>query len=102
MIPRPPRSTLFTYTTLFRSRTGGMPDRMDREDPCTGTTWPPTPATLATSANHRMRKFHLSATENNATIKIRSEEHTSALQSRRDIVCRLLLEKKKEKCRIHL
>src|SRR6266704_6160384 len=70
MIRRPPRSTLFPYTTLFRSclheRFGG---------------------------NHRRAK----------TIgRRRSEEHTSELQSRFDLVCRLLLEKKKKKSRSYL
>src|SRR6266496_4747751 len=64
MIRRPPRSTLFPYTTLFRS--------------CPRTTrsaWPPS---------------------RSARPWTRSEEHTSELQSRRDLVCRLLLEKKKK------
>src|SRR6266496_5347084 len=64
MIRRPPRSTLFPYTTLFRS-----PPRAPRGP---GTPIPPPP-------------------------RSRSEEHTSELQSRRDLVCRLLLEKKKKK-----
>src|SRR6266496_3271872 len=66
MIRRPPRSTLFPYTTLFRS--GGGP-------------WGVPPG-RAVSAGHPHRTS-------------RSEEHTSELQSRRDLVCRLLLEKKK-------
>src|SRR6266576_4321959 len=67
MIRRPPRSTLFPYTTLFRSL-------QTASAPCS-TTLPPSklPGYLK-----------------------RSEEHTSELQSRREIVCRLLLEKKKE------
>src|SRR5438132_2735397 len=85
MIRRPPRSTLFPYTTLFRScrvcghcragnqvaddwpeRTGGSP-RLPR-------------SAVAVLARHRLR----------------SEEHTSELQSHSDLVCRLLLEKKKK------
>src|SRR6266550_6255164 len=65
MIRRPPRSTLFPYTTLFRSRTGWA-CRNASSSPGT-TTFTPSP---------------------------RSEEHTSALQSRLHLVCRLLLEKK--------
>src|SRR5215469_17368657 len=65
MIRRPPRSTLFPYTTLFRSRTCGS-----------GVSW---------------------AARWYAADTARSEEHTSELQSRRDLVCRLLLEKKKKK-----
>src|SRR5690349_22180077 len=73
MIPRPPRSTLFPYTTLFRSLVS---------DFFVGT--PPKPtAPSITSVIAFVGKFE------------RSEEHTSELQSRRDLVCRLLLEKKK-------
>src|SRR2546428_10091744 len=70
MIRRPPRSTLFPYTTLFRSLQGGsldIPDRRASSD--ASPVLAPSPA--------------------------RSEEHTSELQSRSDLVCRLLLEKKK-------
>src|SRR6266849_9719914 len=66
MIRRPPRSTLFPYTTLFRSRSGSGPA-------------PPAGAGRGPSSCWR------------------SEEHTSELQSRVDLVCRLLLEKKKNK-----
>src|SRR5258707_7738629 len=89
MIRRPPRSTLFPYTTLFRS-----------SDPCQGTseakalvTIPPAffelvvaPLALALTAAHARR-----------ALGTRSEEHTSELQSRQYLVCRLLLEKKKSK-----
>src|SRR6266496_5603898 len=67
MIRRPPRSTLFPYTTLFRS--------------CR-------PRPRARPSPQARRPFDAHAT--------RSEEHTSELQSRRDLVCRLLLEKKKK------
>src|SRR2546429_5249783 len=72
MIRRPPRSTLFPYTTLFRSR----PSR---------------------SKICKLRQS--SATHSSARTKARSEEHTSELQSRLHLVCRLLLEKKKKKMR---
>src|SRR5579884_4341348 len=65
MIRRPPRSTLFPYTTLFRSR---------RHDP----------------ADHELLRLRL------GDDRARSEEHTSELQSRGHLVCRLLLEKKKK------
>src|SRR3712207_8859437 len=72
MIRRPPRSTLFPYTTLFRSpRAGAARPRPWRRAP--GRSSPPARAARA-----------------------RSEEHTSELQSRQYLVCRLLLEKKKE------
>src|SRR2546429_9980993 len=77
MIRRPPRSTLFPYTTLFRSRSA-----------C------PHPRPVARIQNSwriRFRWLRL------ARSCIRSEEHTSELQSRLHLVCRLLLEKKKSK-----
>src|SRR5437899_9801772 len=73
MIRRPPRSTLFPYTTLFRSR--------QRENDPPGSTCS---TERADWARERM------------TTDARSEEHTSELQSLRHLVCRLLLEKKKK------
>src|SRR3712207_8486325 len=88
MIRRPPRSTLFPYTTLFRSRRAGggaggllpgfdVPERVRVSGMTGATMWGGRPArpTLGTEK--------------------RSEEHTSELQSRQYLVCRLLLEKKK-------
>src|SRR5437016_6763185 len=80
MIRRPPRSTLFPYTTLFRS------PRPGRRHPCT---WRPTPAGL-TEPSQTRRWTHASRRQ-------RSEEHTSELQSLTNLVCRLLLEKKKKR-----
>src|SRR5438105_15628996 len=74
MIRRPPRSTLFPYTTLFRSRR--LSRSVDADD----------------EKNARLR-----AHCQRAGVAERSEEHTSELQSRVDLVCRLLLEKKKKK-----
>src|SRR5258707_7476996 len=76
MIRRPPRSTLFPYTTLFRSRCGG-----DATIPRPGRCW-------AQRSSTRSGAGSTSAT--------RSEEHTSELQSRQYLVCRLLLVKKKQ------
>src|SRR5690349_23931911 len=90
MLPPPPTSTLFPYTTLFRSRRD---------------------AAHAAEVRHRQQKHELAAPEPQVKAdpeapdqsellknsKDRSEEHTSELQSRRDLVCRLLLEKKKKK-----
>src|SRR5438132_3024580 len=75
MIRRPPRSTLFPYTTLFRSvyQPGRRNQACFRSRACDGE-WPP-------------------------HFRLRSEEHTSELQSHSDLVCRLLLEKKKKKLR---
>src|SRR5437870_13594970 len=74
MIRRPPRSTLFPYTTLFRS--------------VSRFTWLPT---AAGSPGYRCRMIHWRISRPS-----RSEEHTSELQSRGHLVCRLLLEKKKK------
>src|SRR5436853_5778952 len=73
MIRRPPRSTLFPYTTLFRSS--------DVDIVCAGT---------AAAALEHLRGATFDC-------MVRSEEHTSELQSLRHLVCRLLLEKKKKK-----
>src|SRR5258708_16295133 len=77
MIRRPPRSTLFPYTTLFRSRLAM------RAAPRTGST-AISPAPLAPRS-----------------MRSRSEEHTSELQSPDHLVCRLLLEKKKKQIRVN-
>src|SRR2546427_7723961 len=94
MIRRPPRSTLFPYTTLFRSgvrrgaqglrgaagrRVGGGPDRLRGREG------------RALQENPRGRSHR----------RDRSEEHTSELQSQSNLVCRLLLEKKKKKTDIN-
>src|SRR5437870_13036472 len=82
MIRRPPRSTLFPYTTLFRS--------------------PARSVIIATGAEYRrlpidnLQRFEGAGVYYAAT-SMRSEEHTSELQSRGHLVCRLLLEKKKKK-----
>src|SRR5207302_11268379 len=78
MIPRPPRSTLFPYTTLFRSS-------LDEAE----ATFVRRAATLDPAVAQRIAGTYETAT--------RSEEHTSELQSRENLVCRLLLEKKKKK-----
>src|SRR3712207_7341078 len=92
MIRRPPRSTLFPYTTLFRS--GGAAERR--------------PAAVAeqpdrhgAAARHRGRLVRGGRRQRGARRRggrrgVRSEEHTSELQSRQYLVCRLLLEKKKK------
>src|SRR2546421_2307833 len=77
MIRRPPRSTLFPYTTLFRSVAS-------RQSPSLTAFRFRTGERIARSLNVNIARY-------------RSEEHTSELQSRSDLVCRLLLEKKKEK-----
>src|SRR2546422_4342517 len=101
MIRRPPRSTLFPYTTLFRSRSeqaGQGSKEMDKK--------------RDEIAHRRIvagREIPRKYGQNNNSpatgkvVRFRSEEHTSELQSRLHLVCRLLLEKKKTKkqCRTH-
>src|SRR2546427_7007200 len=88
MIRRPPRSTLFPYTTLFRSQTeasGGV-----------------TLATVKAIAETGVDFVSVGALTHSARavdIGLRSEEHTSELQSQSNLVCRLLLEKKKKQNR---
>src|SRR5690349_23877283 len=84
MIRRPPRSTLFPYTTLFRSPAG-----MRAVSERTGV------HIIAATGYHR--DAHYPRGHWVHTASVRSEEHTSELQSRRDLVCRRLLEKKKKK-----
>src|SRR5258705_7107206 len=80
MIRRPPRSTLFPYTTLFRSRARRILRRAARPAKPLG--------------HERDRPLHVGVPRD-VQWTIRSEEHTSELQSLRHLVCRLLLEKKK-------
>src|SRR3712207_9025112 len=95
MIRRPPRSTLFPYTTLFRSNQNMMqnlyftnqnPSRLgsSSED-------------LTSQNNHEFIRYLYQP-----VVDVRSEEHTSELQSRQYLVCRLLLEKKKKKKTSHI
>src|SRR2546427_9250097 len=87
MIRRPPRSTLFPYTTLFRSRWG----RPRRSPPGAGTDQQLAPVRcVAGDGTDPARRGHFAVSDG-----ARSEEHTSELQSQSNLVCRLLLEKKK-------
>src|SRR3712207_7629921 len=89
MIRRPPRSTLFPYTTLFRSR------RPHREQPRAGAVHEVRPEREAEGKERRRGCRCIERLEQRAEGVARSEEHTSELQSRQYLVCRLLLEKKK-------
>src|SRR5260221_2295066 len=96
MIRRPPRSTLFPYTTLFRST--------ERE--CYHAILPRLVA-MDPSADHWSTMFDVIHTKVEAALMaeemlVRSEEHTSELQSHSDLVCRLLLEKKKNHLQFNL
>src|SRR5687768_17989207 len=90
MIRRPPRSTLFPYTTLFRSGLGPARADVVEEDRF------PEARGLAQPHAARDRRVEHLVLEMGADLA-RSEEHTSELQSRLHLVCRLLLEKKKKK-----
>src|SRR3712207_8146384 len=96
MIRRPPRSTLFPYTTLFRSSIG------DRIDPdyydfyFFGGGQDKQQIAVSRDLHGQKGDALKEAVERGAVILSRSEEHTSELQSRQYLVCRLLLEKKKK------
>src|SRR5260370_15007581 len=91
MIRRPPRSTLFPYTTLFRSDVGQHLEALHHE---------------RSSRLQRLfgvgEKVARVGDDLEQTLKARSEEHTSELQSHLNLVCRLLLEKKKKKDQYHV
>src|SRR2546430_11884743 len=92
MIRRPPRSTLFPYTTLFRSHLSSKASER--------TQVPLHPFRLSEGGDRlRHRPGQLRCRLLGAVRLQRSEEHTSELQSQSNLVCRLLLEKKKNKCR---
>src|SRR5690349_22500179 len=95
MLRRPPSSTLFPYTTLFRSasRSSERGEDGDHDGPGPAGVHEPVPANPAPATPREW----LAAAAATPAIACpgRSEEHTSELQSRRDLVCRLLLEKKK-------
>src|SRR5258706_1563709 len=93
MIRRPPRSTLFPYTTLFRSERRAA--ELSRDQAL------PTPQALAglvgARGETRVARCRISMTRWKREPRIRSEEHTSELQSLTNLVCRLLLEKKNKR-----
>src|SRR5256885_13016152 len=94
MILRPPRSTLFPYTTLFRSRRGGAAPRRGRGRS----------ERRRRLGGQELRGFQPDAPRwgAGAAGSARSEEHTSELQSPCNLVCRLLLERKKSRIPTHL
>src|SRR2546430_9122853 len=83
MIRRPPRSTLFPYTTLFRSSSASVQLRVDQN------------AVVGSMPPYALVDLRMGATRAYGGM-LRSEEHTSELQSQSNLVCRLLLEKKKD------
>src|SRR3712207_8361082 len=100
MIRRPPRSTLFPYTTLFRSALGrGVPSGSSRPDRFTVTRTGAAAPSRSNRPGGATDRRHVTAPHPRLTPTSRSEEHTSELQSRQYLVCRLLLEKKKRTCK---
>src|SRR3712207_8836719 len=94
MIRRPPRSTLFPYTTLFRSMGAGRRTTAGKVAKVVEVA-----NAAAVDVVEEAEKPMMVAVEATARgVKARSEEHTSELQSRQYLVCRLLLEKKKKNC----
>src|SRR3712207_8691422 len=94
MIRRPPRSTLFPYTTLFRSRASTVllaagKRALERQDLVAASSIGQRATQLPSSGSARVHALEFLG-------RARSEEHTSELQSRQYLVCRLLLEKKKK------
>src|SRR3712207_8268038 len=97
MIRRPPRSTLFPYTTLFRSRDRGRRGAQEDRRPGAGDPRRREQARLGDlRPGHRAEKARAIPHRDRHLQSRRSEEHTSELQSRQYLVCRLLLEKKKK------
>src|SRR5690349_22408825 len=94
MLRRPPRSTLFPYTTLFRSQSLAEFLPVEEMGQLLGVLREVVESGLKRNVTLHPRK---SGGDVIPTSLNRSEEHTSELQSRRDLVCRLLLEKKKKK-----
>src|SRR3712207_7709605 len=97
MIRRPPRSTLFPYTTLFRSRLGADGEPVLHP---VGVHLDQRGVVLGLVDAHVLDRATVAlgtrVGDDNAVLRVRSEEHTSELQSRQYLVCRLLLEKKKK------
>src|SRR5438876_7494861 len=99
MLRRPPRSTLFPYTTLFRSQRL-EPRRVGRPAVCLAR-YPGLNVEVSARNARCLRKLIMALSLGVLNAEARSEEHTSELQSPVHLVCRLLLEKKKKKKKKH-
>src|SRR5207244_12280219 len=97
--PAPPRPPLFPYTTLFRSEPVELPQRPPRRPPVQrgGGVLADAAHPLDLAVGHRGEARDVRVVAENLRVPVRSEEHTSELQSPDHLVCRLLLEKKKKK-----
>src|SRR3712207_8957305 len=102
MIRRPPRSTLFPYTTLFRSLNGRSGTLTTYETSSPPSSTPPLPRASSSTCSSWLPTSNLSPLRVPIGPGTRSEEHKSELQSRQYLVCRLLLEKKKSKQNTHI
>src|SRR2546430_4061435 len=99
MIRRPPRSTLFPYTTLFRSARKNLLDFLMRAgNDMDGDQFTHAPGSRGAGVGSGFDRAHIAAHRDGD----RSEEHTSELQSQSNLVCRLLLEKKKKSTHLRL
>src|SRR3712207_8891865 len=97
MIRRPPRSTLFPYTTLFRSTASPRPTCLAQSARSAARVWPWSYRRSRAAMNIFLAELAAAVpARSHAVLLLRSEEHTSELQSRQYLVCRLLLEKKKK------
>src|SRR5438132_7972488 len=94
---QPPTSTLFPYTTLFRSYKELLPMKKEQVNFLNKTVWIPDSKTRNGVAELPLTEVAIQAFRSQMLLAGRSEEHTSELQSHSDLVCRLLLEKKKKK-----
>src|SRR3712207_7629150 len=92
MIRRPPRSTLFPYTTLFRSPPVKV---LKGASPLEAAPFFPSQSAVLRASRARAAQYRPAGGQRRGRERYRSEEHTSELQSRQYLVCRLLLEKKK-------
>src|SRR3712207_6996166 len=101
MIRRPPRSTLFPYTTLFRSQVFEVREVRESMKEAAEEARQYMLESVVETSDELMEKFfggeEITVEEIREALRVRSEEHTSELQSRQYLVCRLLLEKKKKK-----
>src|SRR2546427_7535967 len=100
MIRRPPRSTLFPYTTLFRSYSSGSRTSSTTVPGRSSRAWAASAVVTSRISDLARARSSRKLAIPDETLPGRSEEHTSELQSQSNLVCRLLLEKKKKK-KIH-